>query len=58
MQRLYDLLDQFSTLMKPSFLAFVNEQLAKVSDEERSIKQFYVKSKRALQYNPWDKKKW
>lgn len=39
---MHDLHDEFNKLMKPSFPVFMSDSLAKVPDEERSIKQVYL----------------
>lgn len=56
MKKLYDLFDEFIVLMKPSFSWFINENLGRVPDEEKSIKKFYLNSMLLIEYDPRDKK--
>lgn len=57
MQNLYDLFDKVRILMKPSFLAFMNEKFAKVQDELWSIKHLHLKHIRMLEHYPRNRKK-
>lgn len=49
--KLYGLYNKSIGPLKSSFFGFMNEKLAKVPDEERSIKPLYSKNKRLFEYD-------
>lgn len=48
----HNLVDEFSSLMKSSFLGFANDKLTKVPYERRSIEQLYMNKMQFFENEP------
>lgn len=57
LQKPSDLFAEFNNLTKPGFLAIMNEKLAKLPDEEFSIKQLYLYKMRLFEYDSRNRNK-
>lgn len=57
-RKLSDLCDLLEELLKLFFPGFMNENLAIILDEGRSIRHFYLNSMRLFRYDLRNKKKW